>query len=68
MQTFQSSLTNVSPLYSATDVMEDAVEPLSQSLSVFLLAFRLSPGNDSTDSALSRQHSETQGHRDTGTQ
>lgn len=34
------------------EVMEDAVDPLSQSLSVFRLAFRLRPGNDSTDSPL----------------
>lgn len=43
-----------SPVYSAmdVDVMEDAVEPLSQSLSVVRLELRLRPGNDSTDSPL----------------
>lgn len=34
------------------DVTEDAVEPLSQSLSVVRLELRLRPGNDSTDSPL----------------
>ncbi len=38
------------PVYSAIEVMEDAVEPLSQSLSAVRL-FRL-PGNDSTESQL----------------
>lgn len=44
----------ISPVYSAmdVDVMEDAVEPLSQSLSVLRLEWRLRPGNDSTDSPL----------------
>lgn len=42
----------ISPLYSATDVMDEAVEPLSQSRSMFLLAFRLNMGKDSTDSPL----------------
>ncbi len=43
-----------SPVYSAmdVDVMEDAVEPLSQSLSVVRLELRLRPVNDSTDSPL----------------
>jgi len=43
-----------SPVYSAmdVDVTEDAVEPLSQSLSVVRLELRLRPGNDSTDSPL----------------
>lgn len=39
-----------SPVYSAMEVMEEAVEPLSQSLSVVRLV-RL-PGNDSTESQL----------------
>lgn len=39
-----------SPVYSAMDVMEEAVEPLSQSLSAVRLV-RL-PGNDSTESQL----------------
>lgn len=38
------------PVYSAMEVMEEAVEPLSQSLSAARL-FRL-PGNDSTESQL----------------
>lgn len=49
----------ISPVYSAmdVDVMEDAVEPLSQSLSVVRLELRLRPGNDSTDSPLkTRSH------------
>lgn len=33
------------------EVMEEAVEPLSQSLSTIRLVFRL-PGNDSTESQL----------------
>lgn len=43
-----------SPVYSAmdVDVMEEAVEPLSQSLSVVRLELRLRPGIDSTDSPL----------------
>ena len=41
-----------SPVYSAMEVMEEAVEPLSQSLSVVRLV-RL-PGNDSTESQLKR--------------
>lgn len=43
-----------SPLYS-TEVMEEAIEPLSQSLSMFLLDALLSTGNESieqTDPAL----------------
>lgn len=39
------------PVYSAMEVMEDAVEPLSQSLSAVRLLLRL-PGNDSTESQL----------------
>lgn len=34
------------------DVIEDAVDPLSQSLSVARLELRLRPGNESTDSPL----------------
>lgn len=46
------SLKSLGPVYSAmdVDVMEDAVEPLSQSLSVVRLELRLRPGNESTDS------------------
>lgn len=45
------------PVYSAmdVDVMEDAVDPLSQSLSVARLELRLRPGNESTDSPLERE-------------
>lgn len=46
-----------SPLYS-DEVMEDAMEPFSQSLSMFLLDALLSMGKDSmehTDSALEEQ-------------
>lgn len=39
------------PVYSAMEVMEEAVEPLSQSLSTVRLVLRL-PGNDSTESQL----------------
>ena len=39
------------PVYSAMEVMEDAVEPLSQSLSAVRLLLRV-PGNDSTESQL----------------
>lgn len=49
-----SSLHFYSPLYS-TEVMEEAIEPLSQSLSMFLLDALLSTGNESmeqTDPAL----------------
>lgn len=38
-------------MYSAMEVMEEAVDPLSQSLSNVRLVFRL-PGNDSTESQL----------------
>lgn len=46
------SLKSFGPVYSAmdVDVMEEAVEPLSQSLSVARLELRLRPGNDSTES------------------
>lgn len=40
-----------SPVYSAMEVMDEAVEPLSQSLSAARLLLRL-PGNDSTESQL----------------
>lgn len=39
------------PVYSAMELMEEAVEPLSQSLSAVRLLLRL-PGNDSTESQL----------------
>lgn len=39
------------PVYSAMEVMEEAVDPLSQSLSTVRLVLRL-PGNDSTESQL----------------
>ena len=41
-----------SPVYSATEAIEDAVDAFSQSLSVFLLGFLLSIGKDSIDSTL----------------
>lgn len=41
-----------SPVYSATEAIEDAVEAFSQSLSVFLLGFLLRIGKDSIDSTL----------------
>lgn len=44
--------TKQSPVYSATEAIEDAVEAFSQSLSVFRLGFLLSIGKDSIDSTL----------------
>lgn len=43
------------------EVIEDAVDPLSQSLSVARLELRLRPGNESTDSPLEteEQHAKT---------
>lgn len=53
-ETYAIQIKALSPLYS-TEVMEEAMEPFSQSLSMFLLDALLSPGIDSmehTDPAL----------------